>query len=180
MKTYISILRGINVSGHKKILMADLKALFEQIGFENVVTYIQSGNVVFKSKNEFSIKELSSKVETAIFETYQFEVPVLILTPEELKSIVENNPFFKVDGFDSERVYFTFLADKPDNEKVEIVSKLTFFPDEFIIHDKSVYIYCPVSYGKSKLNNNFFENKLKIKATTRNWKTTVQLLELCS
>ncbi|MEJ7676829.1 MAG: DUF1697 domain-containing protein [Segetibacter sp.] len=85
MKTFISILRGINVSGQKKILMTDLKVLYESLKFKDVITYIQSGNVIFKTSIELSDVELAEKIEQAIYQKYNFDVPVIIRSVEEIE-----------------------------------------------------------------------------------------------
>lgn len=95
LEVFVSILRGINVNGQKKILMSDLKALYEKLGFKDVATYIQSGNVVFKSNQKLPDTELAKKVEEAILKKYDFEVPVIIRSEEEMKKTISSNPFFE-------------------------------------------------------------------------------------
>jgi len=180
MQTYISILRGINVSGQKKILMADLKALFEKLMFKNVTTYIQSGNVVFKSKAELSDFELAKKIQTAIFKEYDFQVPVIIRTQQELQKIISSNPFLKEKNIHVEKLHVTFLSEIPAKDLNKSIDSLNFSPDRFYIIDKEVYLYIPNSYGETKLSNKFFENKLKVTTTTRNWKTVNKLEEIAS
>ena len=178
MATFISILRGINVSGHKKILMADLKALYENLGFNNILTYIQSGNVVFdyiKKKNNVAIAKM---IEDAIEKEYKFQVPVLIKQADELISTIHNNPFTEEAGADHSRVAVTFLESQPTSENLSKLEGVDYPPDRFIIDGLNIYIFCPKSYGNSKLSNNFFENKLKVRATTRNWKTINKLVEM--
>src|SRR5436305_14052468 len=102
MQTFISILRGINVSGQKKIVMTDLKALYESLGFEDVVTYIQSGNVIFKTGKKIADTELAAVIEQAIFEKYKFHVPVITRTAEEIKQVISINPFVKDKAVDTE------------------------------------------------------------------------------
>jgi len=176
MIKYISILRGINVSGQKKILMADLKNLFESIGFKNVVTYIQSGNLIFETNENNSEIELATKIEEAILKQYSFEVPVIVFKNTELRQWIASNPFLKDENLE-ERLYFTFLNKTPDSIHVEQLQG-DYSPEKFEIIDKVIYFYCPIGYGKTKLSNTFFEKKLKVKATTRNFKTTFKLLEL--
>lgn len=176
MKTYISILRGINVSGQKKILMVDLKKLFESLGFENVVTYIQSGNVIFKASETLTENEIITKIDSSILNKYNFQVPIIILNKSELKKTISNNPFIKEDYL--EKIHVTFLAELPTESALGSIKKIDYSPDKFEIIGKSVYIFCPNGYGSTKLSNSFFESKLKVKATTRNWKTTNKLLEI--
>lgn len=177
MAVFLSILRGINVSGQKMIKMPDIKALYEELGFKNVSTYIQSGNVIFESKDD---KNLSKKIEAEIKKKYGFEVPVLILKKEELQNIISGNPFLKEKNIDEERMYVTYLAEQPATENLEKIKTIDFSPERFIIKEKAVYLYVPkpATYGNTKLNNNFFENKLKVKATTRNWKTTNEVFKI--
>jgi uncharacterized protein (DUF1697 family) len=177
LQTYIAIIRGINVGGKKPIKMQALKELCENIGFENIQTFIQSGNVVFKYKkqNNTAIANLFSK---NIFETFGFEVPVLVLTLSEIKAIVIANNFLQDKMKGIAFMHVTFLEEVPAKEQTEILQKNNFAPDEFFIQGKAVYLYCPNGYSSSKLTNSFIENKLKVTATTRNWKTVNELLNL--
>lgn len=180
METYISILRGINVSGHRKIEMAGLKALYEKLQFNDVVTYIQSGNVIFKAAEKSSNINLSKKIEKAIFEQYKFEVPVIIRTQFELEEIISANPYLQQSDIDLEKLHVTFLSKAPAEEAIRKIESADFSPDKFIMKDKEIYLYVPEGYGNTKLSNNFFENKLKVTATTRNWKTVNKLAELAA
>ncbi|MEY4937214.1 MAG: hypothetical protein RIS64_3573 [Bacteroidota bacterium] len=174
MTTYISILRGINVGGQRKILMADLKTLYENLGFKDVVTYIQSGNVIFKTENLMDAMDLTQKIEKVISDNYPFTVPVLVRTQTEWHHVLISNPFLKDNAYDLEKVYVTFLDKSPDNMLLDKIKNLDFAPEQFIILDKAVYLYTS-DYGNTKLSNHFFEKKLKVKATTRNWKTVQQI-----
>lgn len=180
MQTFISILRGINVGGQKKILMADLKALYENLKFKKVTTYIQSGNVVFKSDGKLSDLELAKKIETAIYKKYDFTVPVIIRNVEELEKVITINPFLKEKNINIEKLHVTFLSGIPNRSNLESLKKIDYSPDRFIIIDKEAFLYIPESYGETKLSNKFFENKLKVTATTRNWKTVKKLFEITS
>lgn len=182
MQTFISILRGINVSGQKKILMADLKALYEEnLGFKDVKTYIQSGNVIFKTEDgkTASDQELAHKIEKAIAEKYNFQVPVLVRTVDEMKKTLAGNPFIKENkNIETDKLHVTFLAEEPAKANLEAIKTLDYSPDKFIISGKDVFLYIPDKYGETKLSNKFFETKLKVSATTRNWKTVNKLVEL--
>ncbi|MEH0154839.1 DUF1697 domain-containing protein [Limibacter armeniacum] len=177
MKNYISILRGINVSGQKKIKMADLKKHIENLGYEQVSTYIQSGNILFESEVT-DISLLETSIADMIKKEYEFEVPVLVLEKETLQNVVADNPFLSDPNIDIDKLHVTFLAKKPVPEKVAALKELDFGDDQFQVVGKCVYLYCPNGYGRTKLTNNFFENKLKVIATTRNWKTVNNLLEM--
>lgn len=180
MTTYISILRGINVSGQKKVLMADLKELYASLGFTEVTTYIQSGNVIFKTSGDLSAGDLCNKIEKAIEGRYKFQVPVIIRNAGEINAILSSNPFLAEKGIDPERLHVTFLGKDPQPSELSAILKFDYPPDRFAIIGKEVYLYCPGGYGNTKLSNSFFENKLKVTATTRNWKTVGKLAELAS
>ena len=180
MQALISILRGINVSGQKKILMADLKGLYESLGFTKVTTYIQSGNVVFKAKEKLSSKALQREIEKAIQEKYKFAVPVIVRTVDELEHAIFRNPFTKDKNTDPDKLYVTFLAENPATTELENITNIDYSPDKFIIIDKEVFLEIPGSYGETKLSNKFFESKLKVSATTRNWKTVNKLFEIAT
>ena len=178
MPTFISILRGINVSGQKKILMVELKALYEKLGFKNVQTYIQSGNVVFVYDGDKSNLAIAEAIENAIEKEYKFQVPVLVKQVDDLVSTIKKNPFTEEAGADPSRVAVTFLESQPSSENLLTLEGVDYPPDRFIIDGLNIYIFCPESYGNSKLSNNFFEKKLKVRATTRNWKTINKLVEM--
>ena len=175
MPIYLSILKGINVSGKNSIKMSDLKIVYKNIGFENVTTYIQSGNVVFESKPQ---KNINTLIEENIAETFGFEVPVIIRTKEEIQNIVQENPFLKEKNIEIDKLHVTFLSEIPTKENSSNLPIDNFEPDKFLVKNKEVYVYCPDGYGNTKLNNNYFEKKLKVKATTRNWKTTNKLCDI--
>lgn len=157
--------------------MAGLKALYEELGFTNVVTYIQSGNVIFQTKKK-SDTALATQLETAVKATYGFDVPVVIRTVAELKEIIQNNPFLQEKELDMEKAHITFLATAPSQEALAKAATYDYSPDRFIIKGKEVYLHVPGSYGETKLSNTFFEKVLKVSATTRNWRTVNKLAEL--
>ncbi|MCH7827061.1 MAG: DUF1697 domain-containing protein [Bacteroidetes bacterium] len=174
MTVYISMLRGINVSGQKKIKMDELKKLYESLGFKNIKTYIQSGNVIFDF-SDTNISKLINKIELKIKKSFSYDVPVLIKTKNDLQKLIANNPFVKKD---SSKLYVTFLSDTPIQSPIDEITKIKDKSEEFIISRKEIYLFYPNGYGRSKLTNNYFERKLKLSATTRNWKTVNKLLEL--
>ena len=176
MKKFVALLRGINVSGQKKIKMSELNTLFEDIGFQQIETYIQSGNVIFSSK-ELSKDQLTRIISSGIKNKFHFEVEVIIITPQEIDQVLKNNPFIKKKK-DTERLYVTFLSDKPSVELINKFKENDFSPEEYYIDEKKIYLFLPNGAGKAKLNNNYFENKLKVRCTTRNWKTVTILSEL--
>jgi uncharacterized protein (DUF1697 family) len=177
MTTYISILRGINVSGQKSIKMDVLKKLYEDLNFENVQTYIQSGNVIFQC-NKTKQKHLEMILSNQIQQNFGFEVPLIVLDIAELKEIIKNNPFISDPARNISHLHVTFLASHPEQIDMEMIRQKKSQGEDFVLLGKVVYLYCPDGYGKTKLNNTFFENKLKVGATTRNWNTTCELLNI--
>lgn len=179
MNTYILLLRGINVSGHKKIKMSDLKKMMEQIGFANIQTYIQSGNVVFNSVEEDSIK-LGDKLQAAIYTKFGFEVPVLVFEMNDFKKIILNSPLECQGELEEKNAYFVLLKDQPEPALIKLLEGEKYPNEQFSIASNCVYLKCTNGYGNAKCNNNFFERKLKVQATTRNYKTMLKLLEMAS
>lgn len=158
--------------------MSDLKKLYSDLGFFNIITYIQSGNVIFDTNSIDNIVDLESKIEQSITSTFGFDVPVIIRTVPELQRLVAMNPYLKTQDVEVERLCLTFLKDLPTSEKLESITKIDFHPDKFEIIGKDVFIHCNGKYSESKLTNNLIESKLKVGATTRNWKTVNNLLQL--
>ncbi len=177
MQTYIAILRGVNVSGHNKLPMKELKEMLEELGYGNIATYIQSGNAVFQYKKT-SEDKLAAQIKEAIKTRFGHDVPVLVRTVDEMQSALKNNPFLMQKDIDTERLHITFLAHEPEKENITKANTYNYEPDRFIISGREVYVYCPNGYGNTKINNTFFENKLKVQATTRNLKTVRELIKM--
>ncbi len=171
----VAILRGINVGGNRKILMEDLKSICSKIGMQDIKTYIQSGNIIFRSSN--TNVDLERTLEKEINQNYGFEVPVIVRTLTELKAAVEKNPFYTSD-IDISKLHLTLLKNKPSHGDLYQTQTYNYEPDQFYIENKNVFIYCEGKYHKSKLSNNFFEKQLRVQASTRNWKTILKLVEL--
>lgn len=176
MQTYISLLRGINVSGHKIIKMDALRKMYEELQLQQVQTYIQSGNVIFQS-NQTDTKLLEKEITHKIKEVFAFEVAVLVKEFAEMQEILHQNPFLPQRNEDIKNVYVTLLSQLPTQANIDKING-QFEEDEFVILDKIIYLYFPNGYGKTKLTNNFFENKLKVAATTRNWNTFSTLIHM--
>jgi uncharacterized protein (DUF1697 family) len=177
MTTYITILRGINVSGHNLIKMAELKALFTTLKYAHVQTYIQSGNIVYQAKATDQQK-LSATIQKEIKNTFGFEVPVITFSLAYLEKVIKASPFVKDITKDTAFLHVTFLSDTPLQETITIIKKGDYKNDAVEIKGNTIYLYCPDGYSKTKLTNGFLENKLKVTATTRNWKTTNELLRI--
>ncbi|OWW26360.1 hypothetical protein B4Q04_01365 [Zobellia sp. OII3] len=179
MKTYIALLRGINVGGKKRLPMADLRAMLKDMGFLNVKTYIQSGNVVFQSHKE-DTGGLEASITEHIKSSFGFEVPVLVKTKKEFENLVMGNPFTDTGAISRKQVYFVLLKNPPEKERSATFGRETYANEDFTITDLCVYLLCKAGYGKAKLNNNRIEGKLKVEATARNYGTMVKLLEMAS
>lgn len=177
MSIYISILRGINVGGHNQIKMDVLRQLYAELGFTDIQTYIQSGNVVFRAETT-DTQTVEANIVDKIFNTLGFVIPVLVLTIDELRNALESNPFSSGSNLEASFQHLTFLSATPD---VDLLSKIVagnYAQDEFRCAGKTIYLYCPTGYGNTKLNNTFFEKKLRLTATTRNLRTVTELLAM--
>jgi uncharacterized protein (DUF1697 family) len=175
MNTYIAILRGINVSGKNKIAMVDLRKVLEKAGLKQIQTYIQSGNVIFRTEPSHP-RDLAIKIETEIQKHWGFQVPIIVLGHEELSHILADNPFQHIG--DPALLHITFLSEVPQAGYSVNIASVKYPPDAFEIKGRAIYLYCPAGYGKTKFNTAFFENKLKVSATTRNLNTSISLAEI--
>jgi uncharacterized protein (DUF1697 family) len=180
MHTYISMLRGINVSGQKIIKMAELKVLYESLRLTNVATYIQSGNVVFQSKQNDPVL-IGASIEKAIEKSFGFSVTVVLRQPAEFRRVINKCPFRGSAKIDESRIYVTFLKSRPALALVKAMADVAKKSgDTFQISGNEIYLYCPNGYGKTEFSIGFFEKRLKVAATTRNWKTVQTLLAMSS
>ena len=170
MSVFVSMLRGINVGGQKKILMKDLRSLYESLDFEDVQTVIQSGNVIFCSAG-VEIADLTSLIEEKINQTYGFYVHAILRNADEMQRIVQSNPYFDKASGESRWLHVTFLSHSPTDDDLQKIMDLDFGADAFCVSGREIYLYCPGGSAKTKLTNTFFEKKLNVAATTRNWKT---------
>ncbi len=170
---YITILRGINVSGQKKINMAELRQLLSNLGFQELNTYIQSGNIVFKADQ--NANELAVTIRECILNHFGFEVPTLVLPADEMDMVIQENPF---QDKDLNKLHVTFLSSQPNGQLIESLPPSPNPNESYLVKGKVIYVYCPDGYGRTKINNMFFERKLKTTATTRNWKTCWKLWEM--
>jgi len=180
MNIYIALLRGINVGGKNIIKMSELKRVFESIGLCEVRTYIQSGNVLFKSNEKE--EPLYNKIEQEIEKAFGFSVTIVLRTAEELQWIVQNCPFSEEEVLqaesysETESLYVAFLPHVPSQEKIEYLNAYRSEKDEFRIERRDVFLLSYNNIRKSKVANNL--QKLDVTATVRNWKTINKLAEL--
>lgn len=173
------MLRGINVSGQKAVRMERLRESCAALGFRDIQTYVQSGNVVFLEGKK-SPSDLSKSIGQAILGDFGFDVSVLVRKSKEMKAVIERNPFLKDRGVDRSKLYVTFLSEAPPESALKNLEKFSSEADQFYSRRQEIYLYCPGGYGKTKLSNTAFEKALSLRATTRNWKTVNALFEMAS
>jgi len=166
------------MAGHNKIRMTDLTTLLIKLGFKDAETYIQSGNIIFRNAENLPVEELALKIEKAINQKFKYNIPVLIRTEEEMRKIVQANPFLKEKNFDASKMAVIFLYEEPLADQIDKVKNIDYPPDKFRIIGREIYIYCPNGFGKTKIYTGFFENKMKVVGTGRNWKTIITLLKI--
>lgn len=176
MTAYLAILRGVNVSGHRRIKMAALERVFWELGYSSVATFIQSGNVIFASPSRNSA-ELASTIEERLVAELGFLVRVLIRSRDELAAVIRENPFIG-EGTDVAELHLTFLAGTPSRSVGLAADQGPYAPDRFRLGICEVYLHCPFGYGRTKLHNGFWERRLGVVATTRNWNTVTRLMGL--
>lgn len=179
MPTYISLIRGINVGGHKTVKMDELRKAVEALGFAQVRTYVQSGNLVFQGARQ-PTTAISKKLEGVILKTFGHEVSVITKTPEELKAAIERNPFAKRKAVAENRLYVTFLSGCPDAAQVKKLDAVSSGDDEYRWRDEILYFHLPNGAGNSKLVTAPFEKWFSLRATTRNWRTVNNLLQMAT
>ncbi|OEU22148.1 DUF1697-domain-containing protein [Fragilariopsis cylindrus CCMP1102] len=178
-QTYVALLRGINVNGHRVMKMADLRASLEHHSdsFSHVKTWIQTGNVIFQSSR--NSQELKEKIKEVILQDFGLDdVPVMIRTGQEIKEALANNPFAERE---SKRIFIAFLDQKPRQDLMDEMGRVNYSTEEYVLSEKNdmIYFYIP-NFAKYKLDTTLFEKKLQLKASSRNWRTTTKLAELAS
>ena len=177
MPICISLLRGINVGGHRKIKMTELKALYESLGYERVTTYIQSGNVVFSSRGK-NTAPMERKLQAGIERQFGHEVDVFVYGVNAWREMITENPFGAGSKIDPKRMVVSFLAAAPEAAAREALAQVESGKDEVRFRGRFAYMYFPDGYGQTKLSNPVMERKLKTRSTARNWNTVNKLLEL--
>ncbi len=169
MILFVALLRGINVSGHHMIKMNDLKISLSSLGYQNIQTYLQSGNVIFASKEE-NLKKTEALIEKQIQIDFGYDIPVMVFTKEFFLKVFRNNPILKTNNLDFKKIAVAFLDQIPEKELINNFN-IENYPEKLIIVNRIIYLYYPNGIGTSKLNNNLIESKLKVISTVRNWNT---------
>ena len=177
MTKYLALLRGINVSGHNMIKMDALKKMLENMGFQNVETYIQSGNVFLESEEE-NAASIGFKIKQEIVKVFGYDVPVIMVSKTDLKLCIKNNLFLKEKECDSKKLYVAFISKELTPSAINELKISNFKPDEAAIDTTRIYIKYAIGAGKTNLDQKYIEKKLNVVATIRNWNTVTKLLEL--
>jgi uncharacterized protein (DUF1697 family) len=182
VNSYAALLRGVNVGGRAKVGMEDLRSLFTSLGHTDVASYVQSGNIVFKSSIKDVSKltkamKLTKAIEQKIRTDFDLDVTVLIRSAAELRKIQAANPLID-RSVDPTKLHVTFLRAEPKPEDLAKLREVSDGNDELAAVAREIYLFCPDGYGNSKLNNALIEKRLGIRATTRNWRTVVKLVEM--
>lgn len=173
MSTFIALLRGINVSGKNKIPMADLRSHIVSAGFEDVRTYVQSGNLLVSCKGG-SVARVRDEVHQVIESEFGFHIPVMVRTPKQWRSVVAGNPYL-AEGIDTKRLYVAFLDRKSKPTDAAKLDTIKLGPDGYSLAGSEIYLDLPSGAGRTKLTNAAIEKKLGVVATTRNWRTVGQI-----
>ena len=177
MNTFIGLLRGINVGGQNRLPMGNLRELCQAIGLLAEQTYLQSGNIVFQAEEQTLIV-IANRIEESIQQSFGFKVTVFVSRVEYFQRILSLNPFLNHKQVNPAKLYVTFLYREPTQAAWRKVIAPKGITDEFSQAEQAIYIFCPNGYGKTKLSNGFFEKKLGVPATTRNWNTVSTLFEM--
>jgi len=175
---YVALLRGINVGGNKKVPMTDLKKVFEELGFTDVKTLLNSGNVVF-STNKTEVSDLKKTIEQSLVKMFGFEIPVIVRPQEEMKRLVDENPFKTIEITPDIRLYVTFLAEAPSSHLKIPYESVTKDLRILAVTDSEVCSMVVLSRIKGTLDlMGFIEKEFGKNVTTRNWNTVVKLAKL--
>jgi uncharacterized protein (DUF1697 family) len=174
---HLALLRGINVSGHNMIKMDALKTTLEAIGFSNVETYIQSGNVFVETEEESGFG-VGFKIKQEIFKTFGHEVPLIVVGKKDLELCFKNNPFLKQKDVDIKKLYVAFISKELSSSAINELKISQFKPDEAVIDGNRIFIKYDIGAGKTRLDQKYIEKKLNVTATIRNWNTVTKLLEM--
>jgi uncharacterized protein (DUF1697 family) len=168
--TYVALLRAINLGKNRKIPMAELRTLAHDLGFAGVQTLIQSGNLVFASPN--SPTNVTATLEAALSGRFNFDVPVILRTAEEIAGVAKTHPFGEDEG-DPAKLHVVFYATAPSREAVSSIDASRFAPDRFVVSDREAFVHYPDGAGRSKLNLDGLGP-----GTARNWRTVQAIAEM--
>lgn len=173
MKKYIALFRGINVGGKNILPMKELVGILDGMGYKNIRTYIQSGNVIFQAAKGARNK-ISKAIAAAILARHGFEAKVLLLEPADLQAAIDNNPFPTDDG---KALHFFFLDESPGKPDFGQLTAIKSKSEKFELNNRVFYLYAPDGIGRSKLATGV-EKYLGVPTTARNWNTVAKLMTM--
>lgn len=176
MARHIALLRGINVGGHKKVAMARLRELMAELGYEDVRTYVQSGNVVFTGP-ERPAEETAREIESGLEAAFGFEISVLVRSREELADVVQVNPLLEI-ATEPARYHVLFLSAEVDPERLADLEPAAFAPEVLHLRGREIYLWTPEGMHESRLARALTAKRLGVNVTARNWRTVEKLLAL--
>ena len=174
---HLALLRGINVSGHNMIKMDTLKSLLETLGYQNIETYIQSGNVFLETSEE-NPNSIGFAIKQEIYKQLGLDVPVIVISKSDLEKCLTNNPFFKDKNAVTKKLYVAFISKELNNNALNDLKISQFKPDEAFIDGNRIYTKLETGAGSTKLTQKYIEKKLNVITTVRNWNTVNKLLEM--
>ncbi len=174
----IALLRGINVGGKNRLPMKELAAMFINAGCEDVRTYIQSGNVVFR-RDQALEGDIAKIISASILDAFGHQVSVITRTAEEFHRVVDANPFVDA-GPAPDKLHVVFLADPPETSQIDGLDPNRSPGDDYFVARREVYLHCPNGFARTKLSNSYFDSRLSTTSTTRNWRTVLKLYEMCT
>ncbi|NRT10647.1 DUF1697 domain-containing protein [Flavobacterium sp. 14A] len=177
MTTHLALLRGINVSGHNMIKMDLLKTTLEKIGFTNVETYVQSGNV-FVDTEEVNAAKVGFIIKQEIFKAFGYDVPTIVIGISDLQNCFKNNPYLKEKDADVKKLYVAFVSKELKSENINDLKISQFKPDVAALDQNRIFIKYAVGAGKTRLDQKYIEKKLNLTATIRNWNSVTNLLKM--
>ncbi|HXY09478.1 MAG TPA: DUF1697 domain-containing protein [Terriglobales bacterium] len=177
MPVFISMLRGVNVGGHNKVNMTELSALYESLGFDTPRTYVQSGNVIFRT-SEKNAASIAKKIQDGIERTFGFRPAVVLRTAPELKKAIDANPFAGRRDIVPGKLLVTFLASDPGPDGLRRLAAFKSHPEELHLNGSELYIYFPNGAGRSKLPWSSVEKLVGVTGTARNWNSVSKILEI--
>jgi uncharacterized protein (DUF1697 family) len=172
MTAWIALLRGINLGGHHRVPMPELRALATDLGYGDVATYVQSGNLVFTAEEDRAPDALTAELEAALESRYGFAVPVVLRSGAEMERIAARHPFEDRED-EPAKLHVFFLAGDPDPGKVAAWHPERYAPDEAVVHGREVYVHFPNGMGRSKFTFDF-----GTPATARNWRSVLAVRDL--
>jgi uncharacterized protein (DUF1697 family) len=177
---YVALFRGINVGGHHSIRMDELKRLHESLGMQDVLSFIQSGNIIFRSTGPEDTARLVTQIEDAFEKRFGFQSKVLVRTGPELTTIIAGRYFEGWDSLDPRKLVVMFMSAVPGDREQRDLLQSASGPEELKFSGAELYIYYPDGMGRSRLSNGVIEKKLKTLGTARNWNTVLQLQKLAA